>query len=1116
MSPSTPTRILVSTTIKELVEFRRSAIEAVERCGYDTLSAEQEKTSSTNAVLDALSLVDKADVFIGIFGHRYGYVPRAHNPDALSLSELQYRRALERGIPVHIFLTSESMPMAKSGTLEPLSETTQLYRQKIRTLRQDMALHHPIVFFDSPESLFFAVRETLIAANYALDAHPAPEAPPPPPPEEDPGPDVVTEMIAANETPLKLSTSELHVESPVELHGESEFTSDAFAPTPTTAWLAESQPAPEPESIELMGEEVPPAPQEIQPDGPPVVVEPPLTLPPELAPAIGAIPRRPAPYIAHTFPEPAQLFGRNADMELLRSWLYAPESVLVLDGSAGVGKSSLAWYWLHLSAAETPNIAAWTGIIWWSFAESDSSFRNFVRRALSYLAGQPLDVVDQLPPPVREQALLKALRDRPILIILDDVERMLGHWFRHEGPFLSEPQVEQALNADRELLKCADPAQGLFLRKLTAVSPSKVMLISRAVPEDLYEGERKLMPGVVRLQLGGLHPNDGLVLLQERGIRGDEAAMKTLIEQIDGHPLLLNLLAGQIGHTFPVRGDYETWYRGGGYRLGLNDLSPAARRTAVLNYILSTLPPPLSLTLLQLSAFRNGVDIAAVIGALPFVPPRPQKMTEPRRWQADYARAKAHWDEYRQAMKDYEADRRAARPRLDAALSELIERGLVLKDRYIQRYTVHPAVRGAVLGRINETERFAAFLRIRDFAETLPPEVPDRAKDISNLAGSMELYRALVSAGQLDQAAAVYRTRIAKAPLAQITSHYQVIEMLRVFFPSGLGTMPALSSLSDRGYFANEMALALGSIGQRTEAMRQLGQAFGPFAQGRSARHLCAALLNYAGLMRDDYQLAAKAHVFELARELADAANELESLSTARLFLLKIYADTGQFDLAATLYDEFMANLPRLRTAYRRATAERMVAKMRVYQQQDPTAALNLALQLALESGSPHEQLAVYALWGETGLQQDRPDAAEKFFSEALNMAIKTGVPTDNYAGGLARALARQDRLDEARALLLKGVSRAAAAEVYLALGDHERAKQYALDAYRAAWADGPPFSYWMELENAKRVLNALDILPPLLPFYETSSMKPLPYEDEIRAFIEELWDKNAAGPGGR
>ena len=54
--------------------------------------------------------VGKADAYVGIFAHRYGYVPENHNPELCSITELENLQAGKCGKPALVFLLSEDAP----------------------------------------------------------------------------------------------------------------------------------------------------------------------------------------------------------------------------------------------------------------------------------------------------------------------------------------------------------------------------------------------------------------------------------------------------------------------------------------------------------------------------------------------------------------------------------------------------------------------------------------------------------------------------------------------------------------------------------------------------------------------------------------------------------------------------------------------------------------------------------------------------------------------------------------------------------------------------------------------------------------------------------------------
>jgi len=144
-------------------------------------------------------------------------------------------------------------------------------------------------------------------------------------------------------------------------------------------------------------------------------------------------------------------------------------------------------------------------------------------------------------------------------------------------------------------------------------------------------------------------------------------------------------------------------------------------------------------------------------------------------------------------------------------------------------------------------------------------------------------------------------------------------------------------------------------------------------------------------------------------------------------------------------------------------------------------------------------------------------------FQEALTGYRKINRPTAGVCLRLALTCARQGDAPGARDWLeqagiqdntddpIQRQSLIDAAEAYHALGDMESCKAYLLPGYRWAWADGPPYINWWELDRARALIAALGLDESALqqqmgctPFAE-SKVEKIPYEDEIVAFIERL-----------
>jgi hypothetical protein len=98
-----------------------------------------------------MKLVDQAELYLGIFAHRYGYVPTGSD---VSLTEMEYNRAVERGLPRLIFLMHADHPLkaADVGTGEGAV--------KLAALKRRLETAQVINYFKSPADL----RARVIAA----------------------------------------------------------------------------------------------------------------------------------------------------------------------------------------------------------------------------------------------------------------------------------------------------------------------------------------------------------------------------------------------------------------------------------------------------------------------------------------------------------------------------------------------------------------------------------------------------------------------------------------------------------------------------------------------------------------------------------------------------------------------------------------------------------------------------------------------------------------------------------------------------------------------------------------------------------------------------------------
>lgn len=141
---------MISSTALDLPEHRKEVLDACLRQNMTpkmqehlpAVSASAE--SGAEAIRVSLAMVDEAEVYIGIFAHRYGYIPAGHD---ISITEMEYDRAVERGITRLVFLMHDDHPV-KASDVE-----TGAGAEKLKALKERLKVENVVNFFDSPADL---------------------------------------------------------------------------------------------------------------------------------------------------------------------------------------------------------------------------------------------------------------------------------------------------------------------------------------------------------------------------------------------------------------------------------------------------------------------------------------------------------------------------------------------------------------------------------------------------------------------------------------------------------------------------------------------------------------------------------------------------------------------------------------------------------------------------------------------------------------------------------------------------------------------------------------------------------------------------------------------------
>jgi len=142
------TSVYISSTFEDLKPYRSAVASYLRKLGKQVIGMEDYVASDTRPLAKCLEDVANADVYVGIFAHRYGYIPvERDNPNSLSITELEYRQAVKCGKRTLIFLLSEQTPWLRNYMDEVTGEADS--GKRIKILRAELSKDKLLSFFSS-------------------------------------------------------------------------------------------------------------------------------------------------------------------------------------------------------------------------------------------------------------------------------------------------------------------------------------------------------------------------------------------------------------------------------------------------------------------------------------------------------------------------------------------------------------------------------------------------------------------------------------------------------------------------------------------------------------------------------------------------------------------------------------------------------------------------------------------------------------------------------------------------------------------------------------------------------------------------------------------------------
>jgi tetratricopeptide (TPR) repeat protein len=808
---------------------------------------------------------------------------------------------------------------------------------------------------------------------------------------------------------------------------------------------------------------------------------------------VGQIVAPPEPYIAHpyTLLQTSEVVGRQQELNVLTDWVtgsgvqFSTARVMTFVAIGGIGKSAVTWKWFNEIAPHEMRPLA--GRLWWSFYESDARFDNFVARTLAYVSGRTLDQVKEMRAAEREEELLAALDQKPYLIVLDGLERLLLAYARPDAAYLADddldtrtantvanawglpPSAAVSFTGQSRLRITADPRAGAFLRRLTTVRASRVLATSRLYPADLQTVTGTSIQGAAAYFVKGLGDDDAVNLWRAFDVTGGRGQLVALFNTFDNYPLLIRALAGEVARFRPAPGDFDAWQQAHS-EFDPYGLPLVQRKSHVLQFALSGLTDAEKRVLYTIAAFRGPATYEALAALL-------------------VGSGKSCPDE-------------AA---IDVVLSDLEDRGLVGWDRRGNRYDLHPVVRGVAWSALDRGAKQDIYQNLAAHFEALPRKDEDEIKTIDDLTGAIELYHTLVRLHRAEEAWEILGDRI--LDFSDRTGSYREIAEIIELFVKEPGLLEVLKEKDEEDAGGLLASLGLfyylsGDPGRALDAFNTTSEAF--VEENRYA------LLFFTSMALS--QMGNLADAERSARESMNIDVEEEGIGEGFSFLAlaTVLIRRGKYEEGVAWLsdyrledddetDQFFGPLKLLELG------------MATLQLGDITRAQDFAMQIAARVeglGRPVPRIQALAFGARMSEALGERERAQEMLNDALVLAREMRL-ADGEAGLLIQLggwNARDNHLSAARRFAADALQVAEHGQLRLrqvdainllssierACGNQGEAASRAAQAYRLAWCDGPPFSYEQGIRQARENLAAAEEPEPEgLPPFDPSTQMP-------------------------
>lgn len=137
-------KTFLSSTYQDLVAHRKAVAEALERLGQQTGRMEVFGARPEEPVTACIAEIDECDLFVGIYAHRYGFVPKGSTS---SITEMELDHATKSNKPIFCFVVHDDHPWP------PKMIEDGVGKERLKALKQRIGSGVVRDVFTTPEDL---------------------------------------------------------------------------------------------------------------------------------------------------------------------------------------------------------------------------------------------------------------------------------------------------------------------------------------------------------------------------------------------------------------------------------------------------------------------------------------------------------------------------------------------------------------------------------------------------------------------------------------------------------------------------------------------------------------------------------------------------------------------------------------------------------------------------------------------------------------------------------------------------------------------------------------------------------------------------------------------------